>query len=215
MPSVTLNRECTYDIGSTVLCSTFADWQPRQRPWKRLSLKHCLLTTVPSWRIWSMTSKSLSTGLQMLPASSVSPSASARQRSCFSQHLPQLPTDLPSQLMVPSWRRLMTSKTSAAWSAVTGVSRRRSTPWSARLAKLLDAWRLVSWTSTTSGSPRSSRCTGWSFSPASSLVVRHGPCTGDTWSSWSASICTACGPSWTSNGRTVFLSYRSSTWPSQ
>ena len=64
--------------------------------------KHCLLTTVPLWHIGSLTSKSSSTSLQKPPASSVSPSASARQRSCFSQHLPQLPTDPPSQLMAPS-----------------------------------------------------------------------------------------------------------------
>ena len=53
MPSGTLNRECTYDISLTGPCSTFADWQPRQRPWKRLSWKHCVLMTVPSWRIGS------------------------------------------------------------------------------------------------------------------------------------------------------------------
>ena len=35
-------------------------------------------------------------------------------------------------------------------------------------------------TRATSGSPRSSRCTGRSFSSASSMVVGHGPCTGDT-----------------------------------
>ena len=122
--------------------------------------------------------------------------SSARQRSCFSHHLPQLPTDPPSQLMAPSWRRSMTSNTSAAWSAVTGVSTRRSAPGSARPAKLLAAWRFTSWASTTSGSSWSSRCTGCLFSPASSMVVRHGPCTGDTWSSWSISICAACGPSW-------------------
>ena len=69
----------------------------------------------------------------------------------------------------------------------------------------LGHWKFASWASTTSGGPWSSRCTGWSFSPASSMVVRHGPCTGDNWSSWSASICAACWPSWTSNGRTVFL----------
>ena len=35
-------------------------------------------------------------------------------------------------------------------------------------------------TSATSGSPRSPRWTGRSFSPASSMVVRHGPCTANT-----------------------------------
>ena len=69
---------------------------------KRLTWKHCLPTTAPPWRIGSLTSKSSSTSLQKPPTSSVLPSASARQRSCFSQHLPQLPTDPPSQLMAPS-----------------------------------------------------------------------------------------------------------------
>ena len=215
MPSGTLNRGCTYNTGSTAPCSTFADWQPRQRLWERLSWKYCLLATVPSWRIGSLTSKSSSPSLQKTPASSVLPSASARQRSCFSQHLPQLSTDLPFQLMAPSWRQSTTSNTSTAWSAVTGVWTRRSTPGSARPVKLLAAWRFACWTSTASGSAQSLRNTGWSYSPASSMVVRHWPRTGDTWNSRSASIWAACGPSWTSNGRTLFQTYRSSKWPSQ
>ena len=148
--------------------------------------KDCPGSTV-CWWLCPHGTKSSSTSLQKPPTSLVSSSASARQRSCFSQHLPQLSTNPPSQLMAPSWRRSTTSNTSAAWSAVSGASTRRSLPGSARPAKLLASWRLTSWASTTSGSPRSSKCTEQSFSPASSRVVRHGPCTGDTWSSQSAS----------------------------
>ena len=66
------------------------------------STKHYLLTNVPSWSIENLTFESSLTSLQKPPASSVSPSAWARQRSCFNQHLPLLPTDSQSQLMTPS-----------------------------------------------------------------------------------------------------------------